>query len=104
MKNVRRGLAVIFAAAALMKLSGAPIMRERFATWGYNDDMRIVIGLSEATAATLLWLDRGRPASRAIVSTLMLGAAATHLKTPGERLYAVAPLTVLAVTNVALDL
>ncbi len=104
MRNVRKGLAIMFGAAALMKLSGNETMREKFSQWGYGDEMRVVIGLSEATAATLLWLDQGRPASRAIVSTLMLGAAATHLKTSGERLHAIAPLTILAVTNVALDL
>lgn len=104
MRNVRKGLAVMFGAAALMKLTGSATMREKFNHWGYNDELRIAIGLSEATAATLLWLDRGRPVSRGIVSTVMLGAAVTHLKTSGERLHAIAPLTILAVTNVALDL
>lgn len=104
MRNVRKGLAVILGAAALMKLSGSEAMREKFDQWGYSDQFRRVVGASEATAATLLWMDRGRPVSRAIVSALMLGAAVTHLKTSGERLQATVPLTVLAATNIALDL
>lgn len=104
MRNVRKGLAVILGAAALMKLSGNETMREKFDQWGYSDQFRQLIGASEATAATLLWIDRGRPVSRAIVSAVMLGAAVTHLKTSGERLHAVVPLTVLVTTNIALDL
>lgn len=104
MRNVRKGLAVVLGAAALMKLSGSPMMREKFDEWGYSDGFRQLVGASEAAAAMLLWTDRGRPASRAIVSALMLGAAVTHLKTSGERMHAVLPLTMLAATNIALDL
>lgn len=104
MRNVRKGLAVFIGAAALMKLSGNRTMREKFDQWGYSDRFRRVVGASEATAATLLWMDRGRPVSRAIVSAVMLGAAVTHLKTSGERIHVVLPLTVLAATNIALDL
>lgn len=104
MRNVRKGLAVIIGAAALMKLSGNATMQEKFEQWGYPDELRQVVGAAEATAAILLWIDRGRPVSRAVVSAVMIGAAVTHLKTSGERLQAILPLAILGTTNVALDL
>lgn len=104
MKNVRKGLALIIGAAALMKLSGHSSMQDKFEEWGYPDELRQAVGLAEATAATLLWIDRGRPVSRAVVSAVMLGAVVTHLKTSGERLQSLLPLAILATTNIALDL
>ena len=71
-------LALVFLAAGATKFR-SPQWELRFSGWGYPEWFRIAVGILEVGCATLLLLPRARPWAALVLTTLMLGAAATHL-------------------------
>jgi putative oxidoreductase len=71
-------LSVVFLAAGATKF-GSPRWEMRFTAWGYPDWFRVVVGLLEVVCAILLLVPRTRRWAALVLTTLMLGAAGTHV-------------------------
>lgn len=71
-------LSVVFLAAGATKFR-APQWETRFSGWGYPDWFRIAVGMLEIVCSMLLLVPRARRWAALVLTTLMLGAAGTHL-------------------------
>ena len=71
-------LSLVFLAAGATKFA-APGWEMRFSAWGYPDWFRVVVGLLEVVCSILLLVPRTRRWAALVLTTLMLGAAGTHL-------------------------
>ena len=71
-------LGLVFLAAGATKFK-SPQWEMRFSAWGYPDWFRIAVGVLEVGCSILLLVPRARPWAALVLTTLMLGAAGTHL-------------------------
>jgi putative oxidoreductase len=91
-------LALIFLMAGLPKLAGTDAHVRHFATWGYPDWFRLVVGAIETTSALLLLVPRVAFFGALGIATIMAGATYTHvIRVPEEAGRAPFTLTLLAV-------
>lgn len=71
-------LSLVFLAAGATKF-GSPQWQMRFSAWGYPDWFRVLVGILEVACSILLLVPRTRRWAALVLTTLMLGAATTHL-------------------------
>jgi len=76
---LRVGLAVVFAAAGLAKLSGEPAMAEMFADIGAGAWLRYLVGALEVAGAGGLLVPRLAGAAALGLAGLMVGATVTNV-------------------------
>jgi uncharacterized membrane protein YphA (DoxX/SURF4 family) len=85
-------LAFVFLMAGVPKLAGAQGHVQHFASWGYPDWFRLVVGVVEVGSAVLLLFPRLAFLGAAGIAVIMVGATYTHLvRVPEEA--SRAPLT-----------
>lgn len=100
---MRKGLALLFAAAGVAQLVAPPPVRRAYERWGYPDWLRIGVGIIELEAAALVAF---RPTKHLAVVQLVpvfAGAVYTHAKMPRERMLTVVPLLSIAALLSILD-
>lgn len=72
-------MAALFVFSGGMKLSGEPKVVENFAHWGYPAWFPLLIGATELLGGILLLVPRVAFFAGGALTTVMLGAAYTHL-------------------------
>lgn len=87
-------LALMFLATGISKLIQADTQLNDFEGWGYSSGFMITIGILEILGAIGLLVPRTRFLAVLGLSTIMLGAIATHMIS-GEYLKALLPLLLL---------
>jgi uncharacterized membrane protein YphA (DoxX/SURF4 family) len=90
-------LSLIFAVSGVIKLIPLESAVASFAAWGYPDWFRIAVGLAEFAGAILLLIPQVERIAAAGLSVMMVGAAITHLLTPGEAARALLPMILFLV-------
>jgi putative oxidoreductase len=73
------GLGLVFVAAGLVKLSGVPFMVELFASLGFGQWLRYVIGLVELTGGVLLLARRMAYLAALALAVIMVGATTSSI-------------------------
>lgn len=89
-------LAAVFLASGASKLAGSGFSTESFARWGYPDWLRVLVGALEVAGAVGLVLPATRRSAASGLALLMIGAAITHLRAPGEAWLALMPAAFIA--------
>jgi len=92
-------LVYVFLAAAVVKLAGSRLMVEEFRAFGYPPGLRYAIAGVEIAGAMLLLLRKTAPYAAALLGTVMIGAAISHL-VARETLKASIPVAVLVLLGV----
>ena len=94
-------LAALFLLAGIPKLMGAEGWLRHFASWGYPDWFRLVVGTVEVASAVLLLIPKFATLGACGVIVVMAGATYTHLfRAPDEGWRAVFTLAVLLLAAV----
>ena len=94
-------LTFVFLMAGVPKLAGAQAHVQHFATWGYPDWFRLVVGAVEVGSAVLLLIPRVAFFGAAGIAVIMAGATYTHLvRVPEEASRAPLTLSLLALAVV----
>src|SRR5260221_7214511 len=88
-------VAGVFAAAALLNLSGPRVLREAYARWGYPRGFHRITGVVELIAAIFLSMPQTRIWGVAVASVVLFVAVATLLNHP-PYLYAPPGIVLLA--------
>ena len=90
-------LAFVFLMAGVPKLLGVQAHVQHFASWGYPDWFRLVVGAIEVGSAVLLLIPRLAFLGAAGITVIMAGATYTHLvRVPEEASRAPLTLSLLA--------
>jgi putative oxidoreductase len=87
-------LALFFMAMGLPKILGSGGWPGRFAAWGYPPWFVALVGVGEIGSAVMLLFPSRAWAGAAVLSVIMFGAVATHLRY-GEHMRVVVPLVLL---------
>lgn len=92
-------LVPIFIPSAWDKFSDAGGWAHAFRVWGYPDWFRVLIGVIELSAVTLLVLGRTAALGAILIIVVMLGAMGTHIAVgdPGGVTHEVVPLTLASI-------
>lgn len=85
---------ILFIAAGLMKIVGAPPALEQFARAGYPDWLRLILGVVEMGGGMVLLLPRFASLGAGVLGLSLAGAVVTDLAS-GNREQAVLPFVLL---------
>jgi len=94
-------LAFVFLLAGVPKLAGVQAHVQHFASWGYPDWFRLLVGVVEVGSAVLLLVPRLAFFGAAGIAVIMAGATYTHLvRVPEEASRAPLTLSLLALAAI----